>query len=161
METKRTIFTKPSTKDYKEVSLLYRSKQVRRFLGGPVNGSTFKETFKTILTASLPEVYWVVREKGTSQLIGLVSITKHHDVTQYEVSFELHPEYWGMGYGTEVVQRLIDYGFEELGLQMLCAETQKHNRASIRLLEKLGMKLESQLERFGEQQQIYTMQNVK
>lgn len=160
MTTTRTTFSKPKDSDYKELYDLKTNDQVRKYLGGAKPEDEFKKNFKEILSAKKPEAYWIVREKATELFIGLLSITDHHDKEYYEVSYELHPNIWGKGYGTEVTQRAIQYAFEELNLDKIIAETQKKNKASIRVLEKVGMKFEKEIERFHEIQVIYGIQKT-
>ncbi|MFH1298970.1 MAG: GNAT family N-acetyltransferase [Patescibacteria group bacterium] len=157
METERTIFSKPNSTDYDELFGLYSNEAVRKYLGGTITKAEFDEKFNDFFCAQLPECYWIIKQKGTNSFIGLISICKYHDQTHFEISYELHPDFWCEGYGTEVVKRGIEYAFNELGLEELYAETQKKNQKSIKLLEKIGMKIIKQIERFGEQQLIYSI----
>ncbi len=157
METARTILRKPTATDYDEVLGLQRNEQSRRYLGGPIAKEGFPEKFEAILSAQPPEAYWVVRQKETNAFIGLVCLAKYHDQIHYEVSYEFDPAFWGEGYGTEVVEKVIEYGFTVFCLEGIYAETQKRNFASIRLLEKVGMQFKNQIERFGEEQVVYTI----
>ncbi len=50
-----------------------------------------------------------------------------------------------MGYATEAARAIVRFGFEELGLHRIAAWTVADNAASIRVLEKLGMKAEGRL----------------
>ena len=160
METSRTVLSKPTAMDYDEVFALQSNQQTRQYLGGPVTKEEFPEKFKDILDAKVPESYWVVRQKETNAFIGFVSIAKYHDQIHYEVSYELDPEFWGDGYGAEIIEKVISYGFKDLSLEEIYAETQKKNAASIRLLEKVGMQLKSEVERFGEQQVVYAVKTL-
>lgn len=54
----------------------------------------------------------------------------------------------------------MDYAFNTLKLTEIVAETQTSNRASCRLLEKLGMKFRETIQRFGEEQSIYCIKNL-
>ena len=110
-----------------------------------------------ILSVQLPDSYWVVRQKETHAFVGLVSITPYRDSIHYEASYELRPEFWGKGYGTEILESVLVYSLYALGLEEIYAETQKKNAASIRILEKVGMRFLSQIERFGEQQVVYCL----
>ena len=65
----------------------------------------------------------------------------------------------GYGYGEEVIKRIINYAFEELKLTRIVAETQSANKASCKLLKKIGMKLEQSVERFGAEQYIFSISN--
>jgi ribosomal-protein-alanine N-acetyltransferase len=53
-----------------------------------------------------------------------------------------HP-YWGQGYATEVAQTLIDAAFEQLRAERVISTVDVNNRASIRVLEKIGMRWEA------------------
>ena len=55
--------------------------------------------------------------------------------------FWLVPEYWGQGLATEAAQAWLRYGFEELGLAAIYAGADPPNEASLRVIERLGMKL--------------------
>jgi RimJ/RimL family protein N-acetyltransferase len=61
---------------------------------------------------------------------------------QAEVGYSLDRRYQGQGYAAEAVTRLLDYLFGELGLHRVRAVTDVENAASIRLLQRLGMRLE-------------------
>ena len=47
---------------------------------------------------------------------------------------------WGRGLATEASTAVIDYAFDELGFRELLASTDPPNRASIRVMERLGMR---------------------
>ncbi len=160
METTRTIFSKPNPADYEDLLSLYTNKSVRKYLGGPVTKAKFDDKFADFFSTKSPECYWIVRQKDTNQFIGMVYITIYHDKLHYEISYQLHPEFWGKGYGSETVQKTIDYAFQELKLKELYAETQKKNLQSIKLLEKLGFELLQEEQRYGEIQSIYTKTNT-
>ena len=99
METGRTIFLKPDLADYEDLLSLYSNKSVRKYLGGIATKAEFDEKFKDFFSVKSPECYWVVREKDTNKFIGLISISKYHDKEHFEISYELHPDFWGKGYG--------------------------------------------------------------
>lgn len=62
-----------------------------------------------------------------------------------ELSFWLAPAAWGQGYMSEVVQAVLRYGFETLGLNRLYAYHMTRNPASGRVLEKNGFRQEGLL----------------
>ena len=160
MQTKRTTFSIPRQSDYQDLLKLKSNEQARKYLGGAVSEANFKFSFENIISVNKPEIYWIVRDKKNQLLVGLLSITKHTDNEYFEVSYELNPIFWGKGYATEVVERSIQYAFEELNLKKIIAETQKNNKASIRVLEKLDMIFEKEVKRHNETQVIYSIQNT-
>jgi [ribosomal protein S5]-alanine N-acetyltransferase len=59
--------------------------------------------------------------------------------------YTVHPSYWGQGYGTEAAHGLVDFGFRQLRLHRIWADCDPANAASVRVLEKLGMRREGHL----------------
>lgn len=59
------------------------------------------------------------------------------------IGYVLHPEHHGNGYATEVSRELLRLGFDELGLHRIAASADARNTASIRVMERLGMRREA------------------
>lgn len=62
-----------------------------------------------------------------------------------EISYIVHPDYWGKGIATAVANRLIAFGLEELKLHRIYATCDPRNIGSSRVLEKVGMKKEGRM----------------
>jgi RimJ/RimL family protein N-acetyltransferase len=62
---------------------------------------------------------------------------------QAELGWALHPDYTGQGYATEALTALLAYCFGDLGLRRVTASAFADNHASRRLMERLGMRLET------------------
>jgi [ribosomal protein S5]-alanine N-acetyltransferase len=78
--------------------------------------------------------------------IGIISLRM--GPTNYkraEISYKTHLNFWGKGYTTEALAKLIQYGFEDLGLHRIHAGCAVDNIASVRVLEKVGMQREGRL----------------
>ena len=60
-----------------------------------------------------------------------------------EIHFSILPDFWGNGYATEAVRHLIKFGFDELHLIKIEANSSTENIQSMRVLEKVGMIKES------------------
>jgi [ribosomal protein S5]-alanine N-acetyltransferase len=146
--------------DYGDVKQLYRNEAVRNYLGGIVSEESYKERFAEMTESSMDNYYWVVRDKKTNSLVGLVSLDKHHDGVSTEVSYQLMPEWWGSGFATEVLGKILNYAFTKLKLPEIVAETQTANRASCKLLERVGMELKETILRFGAEQAIYCKKRI-
>ncbi len=79
----------------------------------------------------------------TKQFIGLMglNIGKPNYKTA-EVWYKIHPGQWNKGYATEALSKLINVGFNELRLHRIEAGCAVENMASVKVLEKVGMKRE-------------------
>lgn len=157
IETNRCKIDILQDSDYEKVRELFANEKVRKFLGGIVSSESFNNSFDNMLTCNENSYYWVVRLKYNNETIGLVSLDKHHDGFSTEASYQFMPQYWGYGYAEEVITRIIDYAFNELMIKKIVAETQSANKASCKLLRKIGMSLEQVVSRFGAEQYIFSI----
>ncbi|WP_231505136.1 GNAT family N-acetyltransferase [Cellulomonas sp. URHE0023] len=78
------------------------------------------------------------REDGWSQL-GMADEARG---SQAELGWVLDPAHQGHGYATEAVRELIRYAFDDLGLRRLVANAFHDNDASVRVMERVGMRRE-------------------
>ena len=80
------------------------------------------------------------------EVIGSVGV-RVDSVSERQGSFgcELDPRHWGRGYAREAARAVIGYGFRELDLHRVYAETLEENAAAIGLAEGLGMRREGTL----------------
>lgn len=77
------------------------------------------------------------------QPIGLIGLSNNSSkFRKAELWFKLAPEYWGKGYTTEAANMILKLGFEELALHRIEAGVDTENLASIKILEKIGMRRE-------------------
>lgn len=74
------------------------------------------------------------------QFIGLISINLGNPkFKNAEVWYKFHSNFWGKGYATESLNRILEFGFNELKLHRIEAGCAIDNIGSIRTLEKVGM----------------------
>ena len=72
----------------------------------------------------------------------ILGLLKRDQVEHPDIGFALSEEYWGMGYAIEAARAVMDYGLTSLGHSHIVAISSPANAASIRLLEKLGLRNE-------------------
>jgi len=76
-------------------------------------------------------------------LIGDIGIgVDEHDPTRAEIGFTLHAAWQGRGLAAEAVAAARTLAFTHGGVRRLCGITDTRNTGSIRLLERLGFRLE-------------------
>lgn len=87
---------------------------------------------------------YAVEEKQNNVFIGYVGL---HNITfdvdfapAVEIGWRLLPESWNQGYATEAALACLDYAAAELQLNEICAFTSLLNKASERVMQKIGMK---------------------
>jgi ribosomal-protein-alanine N-acetyltransferase len=92
---------------------------------------------------------WAVESRLDGELIGRCGLQYLAELDEVEVDFILGRAFWGQGFGTEAARASVRHGFEELGLARVVGIAHVENRASQRVLEKVGMALVEQREFFG------------
>ena len=80
-------------------------------------------------------VIWGVYEKGSIELIGLCGLLTN-DENNREIGYRFRKRYWGKGYGTEVTRYMIRYCFNELKIELLTADVNVTNVASVKILDR-------------------------
>jgi RimJ/RimL family protein N-acetyltransferase/pimeloyl-ACP methyl ester carboxylesterase len=83
---------------------------------------------------------WAVIERESGRLLGDCGLFPADGGPEVELAYGLAPEVWGRGYATEAAAACLRTGFAELGLRRIVADAAPSNRASIRVLEKIGMR---------------------
>ena len=64
------------------------------------------------------------------------------ELTEAELGYIFDPAHGGHGYATEAVTALVAYAFDQLGVRRITAGCFAGNVASVRILEKIGMRRE-------------------
>jgi ribosomal-protein-alanine N-acetyltransferase len=84
---------------------------------------------------------YVAHERSFGVLVGQVSFSRSHPALA-SLGFSVATEYWNKGYAAEMATRLIEFGFDEIGLHRVSADVAIENEASKRVLDKIGMTYE-------------------
>lgn len=81
--------------------------------------------------------FWIyaIELKQTKEFVGTVALVKHGK--EDEIGYRFIEDFWGNGYGFEVVKGLLTY-CKSLGMEKVVAFAAKENIASTKILEKLN-----------------------
>ena len=94
-----------------------------------------------------PHTYrWIVYVKELEQAIGTIDAVRV-SVNQKtaEIGYCYGSKFWGKGYATEALTKVIDYLLNEVGFELIEAKHLVGNPASGRVMEKSGMKYDATL----------------
>ncbi len=84
---------------------------------------------------------WLIYDKITDELIGRAGIEVRETCEedgQAELGFCIASDHWKQGLAYEVCSKIVQLARDEYGMKSLIARCDPENKASIRLLEKLG-----------------------
>lgn len=86
---------------------------------------------------------WAIEQTCDHTVLGRCDLLRYRpDHRNAEIGYALARHAWGQGYATEAMRALVRYAFDELALHRLEALVLDFNVASIRVLEKIGMRRE-------------------
>jgi len=80
--------------------------------------------------------------KDTGVPIGTCGLVKRETLDDVDVGFAFLPEFWKQGYAFESASAVMTWARNTLGLKRIVAITDPDNDASMKLLEKLGLRFE-------------------
>ena len=83
-----------------------------------------------------------VEEIGTSRVVGACDLS-FIERNVVDLGYMLAMEAWGRGYATEISLALVDAAFHDLRVGRVISTVDVNNGASIRVLEKIGMRWEA------------------
>jgi ribosomal-protein-alanine N-acetyltransferase len=100
---------------------------------------------------------WATIHKISQKLIGHCGLEYLTCENVVEVNYLLDWEYWGEGLATESAFALLNYGFETLQFERLVALAHPQNVRSRRVIEKIGMQYEKNLQLYSVSWEFYTI----
>lgn len=81
---------------------------------------------------------WAVHLKENNEFMGWCGLKYRAERNEVDLGYRFMKKYWGMGYATEAGQQCLQYGFQTLNLKEIVAAAHIDNKASQKVLEKLG-----------------------
>lgn len=93
---------------------------------------------------------WGCVLKQNQSIIGFCGLKYLRELDTVDVGFRFLPEYWGQGFATEACTASITFGFEILKLKRIIGLVLAENIASIRVLEKCGMRRDGNISYEGQ-----------
>ena len=97
---------------------------------------------------------WRVQVTSTGEPIGICGLIKRESLPDIDIGYSYLARFWGQGYASEAAEAVRDYARHTLGLRRLLAITDQRNTASVRVLEKIGMRLEGLIKMPGEEEEL-------
>ena len=78
--------------------------------------------------------------KSSGEQIGFAGLKYLKELDEVDIAYRFMPTYWGQGLATEAARASVRYGFADLGLKRIIGLVMPENTASVRVLEKAGLR---------------------
>jgi RimJ/RimL family protein N-acetyltransferase len=92
---------------------------------------------------------WRLVEESSGEPIGFCGVGFWRDGLEPEIGWWLARRFWGRGLATEAARCALQDAFERVRLERVISVAAVDNLASLRVMEKLGLKLECEFEGEG------------
>jgi RimJ/RimL family protein N-acetyltransferase len=153
IETDRLRLRMFTPGDLDQLLLVFGDPEVMKYLGIEAGTTLSREETKLVLQ-KMTEFWvrngfgrWAVINKEDNKLIGLCGFRLLEDAL--ELVYALAKPYWGRGFATEAARASLRFGFEELDYDRIVAITRHANTGSRRVMSKLLMTYEQDVNHYG------------
>jgi RimJ/RimL family protein N-acetyltransferase len=143
---------------------LYQDPEVTRQLGGgPFLGDQIAARSRRAVDRFVR--HWAekgfgvfaVEDLATGRFLGQCGLNTVDELGEIEVLYALERAAWGQGLATEAARTAVAYGFTEARLARIIAVTRPEHARSRRVLEKLGMRYERDVDVFSIHAVLYAL----
>lgn len=159
LETERLVLRRLHTDDAEFIVGLLNQPSFLRYIGDK-EVRNIADAVQYIQTGPLASYerfgfgLYLVELKENGESIGMCGLLKRDSLPDVDVGFAFLPSFWSQGYAFESAAAVMNYGREVLGLRRIVAITSPDNDASIRLLEKIGLRFEGMVRLASDQPEV-------
>jgi RimJ/RimL family protein N-acetyltransferase len=151
IRTERLLLRQFTENDAEDLYTVISTQDVLRYFppGPSPTRETAEKMISRIQTQWIEDGYglWAVEFQGN--VVGRTGLQLIPETGETEIDFILAPRYWGRGLATEAGRACLGFGFERLAIREIVGITHPDNKASRRVLGKLGMTHTGHAEYFG------------
>lgn len=114
-----------------------------------MDGATNEVRFWGGLFYKKSSVFWAIADSTSGRLVGTIGYNMWNFYNRRaEICYDLMPTYWRQGIMTKALANVLDLGIKKMRINRIEARCMLHNKASQRLLEKMGFKLEGTIRQY-------------
>jgi RimJ/RimL family protein N-acetyltransferase len=153
LQTERLILDAWRNSDWSEFRPIARDPEVMRYITGgvPWTDEKIREFVdkQVKLFADRGFCRWRVLDPESRELMGFCGVGFWGKELEPEIGWWLARRYWGGGFATEAARCALRDIFDRVGIERVVSVARVGNMASRRIMEKLGLHLESEFENEG------------
>jgi len=143
LETERLLLRRFDERDVDAVFAMRSDKKLMRFIREPQSDRAEAQSWIDLVSSRWQSErigFCAVVEKSSGRFAGWCGLWLLKETGETEVGYALIEDFRGRGYAVEASEAFLKYGFEELDLKEIVAVARAENRASRRVMERLGMR---------------------
>ncbi len=148
LETERLILCGWKPEDVNDLYEYAKDPDVGSIAGWAPHAS-IEESMNVLRSYIENDNAWAIELKENRKVIGIIKIYPDNNHGRYHammINYALSAAYWGDGYMTETVKRVMQYAFDELSIDLLTVFHYPQNIRSRRVIEKCGFEYDGTIE---------------
>ncbi|MEH1793515.1 GNAT family N-acetyltransferase [Nostoc sp.] len=162
IETARLRLRDFNLNDFDYLFRIYSDAEVMKYLSLRTREQTQVSLSKHIQQWQLHNFgMWAVIHKETDEMIGRCGLGFLENTPEVELGYVFDKSYWNMGIATEASVATLKFGFWEAKLNQIVAIADPENIASVRVIQKLGMKYEKNAYHYGHNVVYYALTHTE
>ena len=154
--TERLTLRAFSMDDIQSYRKEFNKEVIQRYLGGvlilkddPKDAQNWLRNINNRLLKKPLVFTWLITKKENEvESVGRIDLGGFTNREVGEVSYYIWEKYWGQGFAAEALQSVVEFGFNDLGLERIQAVLDVRNHASERVLVKTGFEKEGLLRKY-------------
>jgi RimJ/RimL family protein N-acetyltransferase len=160
LETERLRLRSFRTSDIEDYAALNADPEVLRYLGSGLEpwdrGRSWRHMAFLLGHWQLGGAgTWAVEEKAIGDFVGMVGFSAPAGWPGFELAWVLVRRFWGHGYATEAAAAALAHAFTVWQRDHVISLIHPENRASIRVAERIGERLQDRIHHLGREMLVY------
>lgn len=141
MKSERLVYKKIGRGDVEFVHAALSNSELTRYYG--VHFNSIAETHEQMdwyqsLIEEKKGIWWKVQNIKSGEWIGAAGFNDwDHQKKAAEIGCWILPDFWGKGFGTEIMEFIIEYGFKEMELNYIEGFIDSKNEGIKKVLKKI------------------------
>lgn len=160
-QTERLIIREFQVSDIEALAKILAKPEVMQYsLDGVLSHKQTAVKIQSFLDSYQKNGYgkWAVIHRQSGRLIGYCGIVEEIEgKLENELGYRIDSDFWGQGLATEAAKACLDYGFQKFNFDYILGIVEPENKASIRVLDKVGMKFVKESILWGKVVYVYNI----
>ncbi len=162
LETERLILRNFAPADIEDLHAQLSDPEVMRYYSHPSSREESEKWLEGILRDYETNGFGMLAVclRGTGGYAGQAGVVRRQidGRERHYLAYLIRKDLWGNGYATEAARKVLQYAFDELDIEKVEALIRPDNTASVRIADKLGMKVEPVAEHhMGHEHRVYAI----
>lgn len=102
----------------------------------------------------------MVELKDSGEDIGMCGLVRREELDDADIGYAFLERHWSNGYARESAQAVLDHARQKLGLKRIVAIVRPGNHASIRLLERVGLRFDRMIRLAEDDQELQLFTSI-